>query len=87
MFVDTHCHLTDKKFTDVENVVISARNVGVDKLITVSCSVEDTVNGLNLSEKYSSVYFGAGIYENLYDVGAYRRTCQYCFRPSVYIWV
>lgn len=70
MFVDTHCHLTDKKFTDVETVITNALDRGVSKLITVSCSVEDTVNGLNLSEKYSSVYFGAGIHpSDVLDTG------------------
>ena len=62
MFVDTHCHLHDQKFNDLDSVVKAYTDDGVDMVIDMGCDYESSLIGKDLSEKYSSVYFGCGFH-------------------------
>ena len=61
MYVDTHCHLDDSRF-DVESEVNKYLRVGVSKVINVGCNLPSSLKGKEFSEKYESVYFGAGFH-------------------------
>ncbi len=41
MLIDTHCHLTDERFTNVREVLAEAARAGVEKVIIPSTSLED----------------------------------------------
>ncbi len=70
MYIDTHCHLTDKRYEDLDSVVATYQRNLVSTVITMGCSVKDTKNSLELAKKYSSVYFGAGIHpSDIKDMG------------------
>lgn len=60
MFVDTHCHLYDEKYLDVDAVVKSFVKDGVDIAINMGCSYASSLKGKELSEKYNQVYFATG---------------------------
>ncbi len=60
MYIDTHCHLHDQKFNDVDSVVDEYLKNGVYTAINVGCSAESSLEGKILSEKYESVYFATG---------------------------
>ena len=62
MYIDTHCHLTDKRYADIGAVVNEFEKYSVSAVITMGCSVLDTEESKTLSKKYKSVYFGAGIH-------------------------
>src|SRR3989344_4094238 len=63
MIVDVHCHLTDEKFKDNLNKVIS--NAKKNKVVSIICngvSFEDNLKVLGISKKYSVVKAALGVY-------------------------
>ena len=62
MFIDTHCHIHDKKLTDIDLVVNNYLRDNVTKIINMGCCLETSIIGRDLSEKYDSVYFAAGFH-------------------------
>lgn len=70
MYVDTHCHLDDKRF-DLANVIAEYERLGVSKVINVACNLQSSKIGQALSQKYESVYFAVGYHPS--DVEDYNR--------------
>ena len=63
MYIDTHCHLHDPKFEGILDEVISeCERYGIVASIDMGCCYKTSLIGKDLSEKYSSVYFGAGFH-------------------------
>ena len=62
-FVDTHCHLTDEKFSaDLIDVYERAKNFGVSKVINFGSTLEDSEEVVELTEKFSGMFAGVGIH-------------------------
>jgi TatD DNase family protein len=51
MLIDTHCHLTDSKITNVEKVIAEARRVGVEQMFLQPTNIEDSKTVVALAEK------------------------------------
>lgn len=51
MLIDTHCHLTDRKFEKVKEIVEEARAVGVEKIILPGTSIEDSKRVLAIAQQ------------------------------------
>lgn len=51
MLIDTHCHLTDKKFSDVKTVVEEAKVAGVERIIVPAINIEDAKEVVKVAEK------------------------------------
>ncbi|KKS61177.1 MAG: hypothetical protein UV28_C0039G0008, partial [Candidatus Collierbacteria bacterium GW2011_GWE2_42_48] len=51
MLIDTHCHLTDSKFTDVKGVIAEAVDAGVEKIFMPSGSVENARRTVLIAEQ------------------------------------
>jgi len=51
MLIDTHCHLTDRKFERVRKIVEEARRVGVENIILPGTSIEDSKRALLIAEQ------------------------------------
>lgn len=62
MFVDTHCHIDDAVYKDKDCVVKECEKANVKMLICSGCDVPSTGFSKTLSEKYSSVYYSAGLH-------------------------
>jgi TatD DNase family protein len=63
MLIDTHCHLDFPDFDgDREAVISRAREAGVGYIINAGSSLENSLNGWDLSQKYDFVYPAAGIH-------------------------
>ena len=63
MYIDTHCHLHDAKFEGILDEVISeCEKYEIIASIDMGCCYKTSLIGKSLSEKYSSVYFGAGFH-------------------------
>lgn len=62
MFVDTHCHLDDEKFSDVSEVIQKMRAEKVKIAIDMGCDFKSSKRAESLSELYSEVYFAAGVH-------------------------
>jgi TatD DNase family protein len=73
MLVDTHCHLDDERYNeDIEEVLESARQKGVQKFIIPGADPETLERAVELAEKYESVYFAVGVHP--YDVRNYDKS-------------
>ena len=63
MYIDTHCHLHDEKFNGIiDQVVLEYQKYGISAVIDMGCTYNTSLIGKMLSEKYQSVYFGAGVH-------------------------
>jgi TatD DNase family protein len=63
MWIDTHCHLNDPEFqADCPDVVASAREAGVERLIVAGYDLESSRRAVELAERYEPVYAAVGIH-------------------------
>ena len=62
MFIDTHCHLDDEKFSDISQVVSDYLRDGVESVINMGCNLKSSQYGRSLAEQFPSVYFASGIH-------------------------
>lgn len=61
MLIDTHCHLTDSKFSNVKEVIADARKAGVEKIFMPSGSVKDAKRTVLLAEQ-EGLYAMVGVH-------------------------
>lgn len=65
---DSHCHLTDAQFaTDLAVVIKSARSAGVRELMTVSQSVPDSKQTVEIAGRFDGVYCAVGVHPHEAD--------------------
>ena len=58
MLIDTHCHLAFPQFADgLDDLVSSAAEAGVSKLITIGTDLEDSRTNIELAERFPGVVF------------------------------
>ena len=63
MLIDTHCHLYyDEIKKDIANVLNRAEKLGVNRFICVGTNMEDSLQCLELAEKYENIFASAGIH-------------------------
>jgi len=61
--VDTHCHLGMKNFSkDLDLVIKRAAESGVEKIITIGCTLKEAFKVVDLAQKYDSVYAAIGLH-------------------------
>lgn len=69
MLIDSHAHLIDDKFEDVDSVISRAFEAGVKKIITPTTKIDDFEKALGLSSRYENVYTLLGVHpENLGNI-------------------
>lgn len=61
-FIDTHCHLCDPKFTDLDKVIDNMREQNVKKVINMACCIKTALECKETSKKYPEVYYATGIH-------------------------
>jgi len=63
MLIDTHCHLTFPELAgQVEQVLHRAAQAGVTRIITVTTTAGEAVEGFNLLTRFECLYLVAGIH-------------------------
>ena len=62
MFTDTHCHLTDERYADLDLVVNSFRQEKVSLVINNGYNILSSKQGKDIAEKYKEVYFTVGVH-------------------------
>ena len=61
--IDSHCHLDHEPLlSDLDNVIIRAKNIGVKKLLTICTNTKSYENILKFINKYPDVYATFGIH-------------------------
>ncbi|MEM8925466.1 MAG: TatD family hydrolase [Actinomycetota bacterium] len=61
MWFDNHCHLTSLD-TDPAQVVADAADAGVDRLLTVGCTVADSARAAEIASQFDRVWSTAGVH-------------------------
>lgn len=63
MFIDSHCHLPDKKYKmDIDQIIREAKEVGVEKLVSVGTSLENSREVVELARQFDDIYAVVGVY-------------------------
>jgi Tat protein secretion system quality control protein TatD with DNase activity len=56
MFIDTHCHLTDRYTDGIENVISRATDASVGIMICPTANPEDIESALDIANKYDNIF-------------------------------
>lgn len=62
---DNHCHLTtgqSKKHVSPEDAVDEAADFGVNRLLTVGCTVADSIDAMTIASRFPNVWATAGVH-------------------------
>ena len=63
MLFDTHAHLHDPWIgDDLPEVMERANEAGVERIVTIGCSLEDSRNALAVAEQYDNVWATVGVH-------------------------
>ncbi|MCL2748467.1 MAG: TatD family hydrolase [Alphaproteobacteria bacterium] len=62
MFIDTHCHLTDRYTKDPDAIVMHAAKAGVGALVCATAEPDDFAPAIALAEKHKNVFVTIGIH-------------------------
>lgn len=62
MIIDTHVHIFDEKFTDVNEVINEAIKNNVKKMIVVGYDKRTSLLALELTKKYDFLYLSVGLH-------------------------
>ena len=72
MLIDSHCHLHDREFfteTQAEEILIRAQKAGVEKIICIGTSHEDSLAARDFASKHDGVYWTYGTHPENAMVG------------------
>ncbi|MBI3953952.1 MAG: TatD family hydrolase [Chloroflexi bacterium] len=64
VWVDSHCHLDDRSFTDLDAVIERARQAGVGMMVATAEDLPGCARTLAIAERYPEVYAAVGIHPN-----------------------
>jgi len=60
---DTHCHIHfDSYGLDADEVIDSARQAGVTRLMCVGCPLEDSVQAIEMAERHENIWASIGLH-------------------------
>lgn len=62
MFIDTHCHLTDKYDADANSVIAHAKENGVGAMICATADPNDIIPALKIAQEHENVFVTTGIH-------------------------
>ena len=65
MLIDTHAHLDFPEFAeDLDHVLLRAKQVGVERIITIGTTLQSSRKAIQLAERYPQIYASVGIHPN-----------------------
>ena len=68
MIFDTHCHLNHEDLLNrLDEVLESARKVGVDKILVVGWDKASSLKAIELAEQYDNIYAAIGFHPTELD--------------------
>ena len=62
MLIDTHCHLFNEYYDDIQGVLDRAANNGVEKVVVAADNIASCYEVIENSKKYDNYYFCLGIH-------------------------
>ena len=70
MFIDTHCHLTDKYTDGLDAVIQNAHDANVDVLICPTADPNDIDSALRIANSYDNIFCTIGVHPEYCNVNA-----------------
>ena len=68
MLTDSHCHIFNEYYDDINKIITNAKNNGVSRLIVSADNYKSSLEVLTLIEKYPEIYGTIGLHpENIDD--------------------
>lgn len=67
MFTDSHCHLYDEYYEDIDNIIRLSLENNVYRFINNGCDKESNIEVLEKTNKYSNMYGALGIHPEYVD--------------------
>jgi TatD DNase family protein len=82
MIIDTHCHLDDNRYDDIDEVIARAISNGVEKFIIPGADPATLSKAISISDRFDEVYFAVGVHP--YDAINYDRALleKYIIHPK-----
>ena len=62
MLVDSHCHLDEFQNDEIANILVRAKEVNVDLVVTVGTTLENSFRAVELSTIFPNIWAGIGIH-------------------------
>ena len=60
--IDSHAHLTDEKFDNVEEILKNAKESGIEKIVCSAYNLSSSNEATKLAEKYENVFSNVGLH-------------------------
>lgn len=60
MFIDTHCHISEEYYGNIDNVIEENSKAGIDKIIISGCEKEEIKTTIDYINKYDMAYATIG---------------------------
>ena len=68
MFTDTHCHIYDEYYDNIDEIINTSIENKVDRYINNGCDIKTNIEVLEKIKKYENMYGAIGIHpENIYN--------------------
>ncbi|AIT10024.1 DNAse [Candidatus Francisella endociliophora] len=69
MIIDSHCHLNYLKLEDttLEQIIKNAKNVGVDKIVSIAVVWDEIAGIQKTAEEFEDVFFSVGVHPSELD--------------------
>ncbi|MDE2505874.1 MAG: TatD family hydrolase [Planctomycetota bacterium] len=64
LFIDTHAHLADARYADLDLVLRRARAAGVEQVVAIGTNAADSTEVVALSKKHPGVFAAVGVHPN-----------------------
>ena len=80
--IDSHCHLDHEPlFSDLSNIIERSKNAGIQKLLTISTSIESFSRIKNIIEKDEIIYGTTGIHPH--ETNTNNVTVEYLVKNNI----
>ncbi len=67
MFTDTHCHLFNEYYNNIDEVLDRAKEAGVTKVMSAATDYNNSLEMLELKHKYNNIYINLGVHPEVID--------------------
>lgn len=70
MLVDTHCHIYNEYYEDIDSIMSKIKKYGINKVINNACNYKTSLEVKDLANKYEDMYYVLGVHpsENFDDI-------------------
>lgn len=60
MFIDTHCHMSDEYYEDINQIILENEEAGIEKIIISGCEESEIEDSIHYINTYPNIYATIG---------------------------